>query len=189
MTLKVRTTPTGLHPDKTVDKNTFADSLKGPGLDGFRDAMTELRRDTVDIILRTARKPGEHVVKVIQGDDPVYATVKGGFVTFLRFIVGSTLPELEEKLGFAKGKLANGAHLYMVDPLSLDASNVVPEGYSDWSDGVTPRELHNLSAAAGAAVTYDPRYPASRTPIIQFRILDEVPYVGQPRFVKPGGKV
>lgn len=187
MTLGIRTTPTGHHPDKTVGKQTFADSLQGENR-SFQEAMSELRRDTIETILRVARKPGEQVAKVIRGDKPVYATVRG-FCTFMRFLKGSGIPELEKKLGFAKGALAHGAHIYVVDPLSLTLSNVVPEGYTDWSDGVTPRELHKLSIRKGEAVTYDPEYPASPSPIVQFRILDDVPYIGQPRFVKPGAIV
>lgn len=184
MNVGIRKTPTGYHPDKKVDKQTFADSLQGEKL-AFQDAMHELRRDTIETILRVARKPGEQVAKVISGDKPVYPAVRG-FATFLRFLKGSSIPELEKKLGFAKGALAHGAHIYTVDPLALNLSNVVPEGYTDWSDGVTPRELHNLSKTKGEPVTYDPDYPPSSSPIIQFRILDDVPYIGQPRFVKPG---
>jgi hypothetical protein len=187
MSFGIKATATGHHPDKKVDKQTFTDSLRGERL-GFHEAMTELRRDTIESILRTARKPGEQVVKVAAVADPKeppLAKVKG-YATFLRFLKGSGIAELEVKLGLAKGKLANGAYLYAVDPLSLNLSNVVPEGYTDWSDGVTPRELHNLSQKHGVTVTYDPRYPASASPIIQFRILDEVPYIGKPRFLKAG---
>lgn len=184
MSLGIRTAPTGHHPDKKVGKQTFADSLQGETRP-FQEAMTELRRDTVETILRVARKPGEQVAKVIRGDKPVYPMVRG-FATFLRFLKGSSIAQLENKLGFAKGALAHGAYIYAVDPLALNLSNVVPEGYTDWSDGVTPRELHNLSTKSGTRVTYDPEYPASSSPIIQFRILEDVPYIGQPRFVKPG---
>jgi hypothetical protein len=178
----------GDHADKKVGKQTFSDSLRGEPA-GFQDAMTELRRDTIESILRTARKPGEQVVKVAavaDPNEPPLARVKG-YATFLRFLKGSDIAELEVKLGLAKGKLAkHGAYIYKVDPLSLNFSNVVPEGYTDWSDGVTPRELHNLSQKHGVDVTYHPDYPASSSPIIQFRILDEVPYIGQPRFLKAG---
>ena len=183
MTLRVEKTATGHHPVKQVDRRTFADSLGGAS-QGFVEAMTELRRDTIEIILRTARKPGEQVAKVVAGDQPVRQTV-GGYATFLRFLKGDGMAELENKLGFASGTLTrHGAYIYIVDPFSLNASNVVPEGYTDWSDGVTPRELHNLSQRSGVDVTYNPRYPAASAPIIQFRILDRVPYIGAPRFVK-----
>jgi hypothetical protein len=175
----------GYHADKKVDRQTFSDSLRGEPA-GFQDAMTELRRDTIEIILRTARTRGQQVVKVVKGDDPVWPTVRPGFATFLRFLQGSGIPELEETLGFAKGTLSHGAYLYSVDHLSLNASNIFPEGYTDWSDGVTARERYVLSQKHGVPVTDHPSYPASTKPIIQFRILDEVPYVGQPRFVKPG---
>jgi hypothetical protein len=181
----------GYHPEKKVDKQTFADSLRGEPV-GFEEAMTELRRDTIESILRTARKPGEKVVKVAAVADPnakPLAKVKG-FATFLRFIKGSNITELKDKLGLAKDELSKyGAYIYTVDPFSLNLSNVVPEGYTDWSDGVTRRELHNLSQKHGVDVTYHPDYPASSSPIIQFRILEEVPYIGQPRFLKPGETV
>jgi hypothetical protein len=184
MSLGIRTAATGLHPAKKVDKHTFSDSLSGERRP-FQEAMTELRRDTVEIILRNARKPGEYVVKVVDGSEPLRPKVRG-FATFLRFLAGSGIAELERKLGLRSGALAHGAHIYTVNPLALNFSNVVPEGYTDWSDGVTPRELQNLSQKQATAVTYDPNYPASPEPIIQFRILDDVPYIGQPRFVRPG---
>jgi hypothetical protein len=191
MTLDIKSADTGHHPLKKVDKQTFASSLKGASSTEM-EVMTELRRDTIDIILRTAHKPGEQVVKVVAGDNAVTATVPikvRGFVTFLRFLKGSGLAELETKLGFAKGALSMGAYIYNVDPFALNATNVVPEGYTDWSDGVTPRELHNLSQKHGVPVTYNPKYPASSAPIIQFRILEDVPYVGAPRFVRNGETV
>src|SRR5688572_30116278 len=187
MNLDVKKSDSGHHPLKKVDKQTFATSLKDASY-AEKEVMSELRRETIDIILRNARKPGEQVVKVVEGDKPVASKVRG-FATFLRFLKGSGMAELEAKLGFAKGALSTGAHIYNVDPLALNATNVVPEGYTDWSDGVTPRELHNLSQKRGVAVTYDPKYPASTDPIIQFRILDEVPYIGPPRFVRNGETV
>ena len=184
MTLGIRKSATGHHPDNRVGSQTFSVSLRGEP-PGFQEAMAELRRDTIESILRTARKPGEQVVKVaaVVDDKPPAGKIKG-YATFERFLKGSAIAELEMKLGFAKGALANGAYIYAVDPLSLNLSNVVPEGYTDWSDGVTPRQLHTLSQKHGVKVTYDPRYPASPSPIIQFRIVEEVPYVGKPRFVK-----
>ena len=138
MGLGIRKLATGHHPDNRVGSQTFSDSLRGEPL-GFQEAMTELRRDTIESILRTARKPGEQVVKVaaVVDNKPPAAKIKG-YATFQRFLKGSGIAELEIKLGFAKGALANGAYIYTVDALSLNLSNVVPEGYTDWSDGITP---------------------------------------------------
>jgi hypothetical protein len=157
--------------------------------DGAPDIMKELRRETIDIILRNARKAGEQVVKVSMGTRPPATKVKG-YATFLRFIQGSSLVELEGKLGFRSGALqTGGAYIYHVDPLALNASNIAPRGNSDWSAGVTPRDLHNLSQKTAKDVGYHKNYPPAAQPIIQFAILEEVPFLGAPRFIKNGDTV
>ena len=65
----------------------------------------------------------------------------------------------------------------------------MPRGNSDWSAGVTPRDLHNLSNKHGVSVEYDPNYPPASDPVIQFKILTAVPFVGAPRFIKSGETV
>jgi hypothetical protein len=157
--------------------------------DGAPDIMKELRRDTIDIILRNARKAGEQVVKVSMATRPPATKVKG-YATFLRFIQGSSLAQLEGKLGFRSGALqTGGAYVYHVDPLALNASNIAPRGNSDWSAGVSPRDLHNLAQKTGKDVGYHKSYPPAAQPIIQFAILDEVPFLGAPRFIKKGDTV
>ena len=156
---------------------------------GAPDIMKELRRETIDIILRNARKTGEQVVKVAMGSRPPAPKVKG-YATFLRFLQGSGLAELEERLGFKTGALQrSGAYVYHIDPLTLKAENVAPRGNTDWSAGVTPRDLHNLSLKAGKPVAYHRDYPPAKQPIIQFAILEPVPYLGAPRFIKAGDTV
>jgi hypothetical protein len=150
------------------------------------DIMKELRRETIDIILRNARKAGEQVVKVSMGTKPAATKVKG-YATFLRFIKGSGLPDLEGRLGFKPGALqTGGAYVYHIDALALNASNIAPRGNSDWSAGVTPRDLHNLSQQTGKKVEYHRDYPPAAQPIIQFAILEPVPILGPPRFVRKG---
>jgi hypothetical protein len=157
--------------------------------DDAPDIMKELRRETIDVILRNARKIGEHVVKVSMGTRPPATKVKG-YATFLRFIQGSTLANLEAKLGFRSGTLqTGGAYIYNVDPLALNASNIAPRGNSDWSAGVTPRDLFNVSQKSGTDVGYHRDYPAASQPIIQFAILEPIPIVGAPRFVRKGDTV
>jgi hypothetical protein len=152
--------------------------------DDAPDIMKELRRETTDIILRNARRAGEQVVKVSMGTKPPATKVKG-YATFLRFIKGSSLAELEGRLGFKAGALqTGGAYIYHVDPLALNADNVAPRGNSDWSAGVTPRDLHNLSQQTGKKVDYHRDYPPAAQPIIQFAILAPVPILGAPRFIK-----
>jgi hypothetical protein len=171
-----------------VNKADYDPSLNALD-DDAPDIMKELRRETIDIILRNARKAGERVVKVSMGTRPPATKVKG-YATFLRFIEGSSLAELEGKLGFKSGALqTGGAYVYQVDPLALNASNVAPRGNSDWSAGVTPRDLHNLSQKTGKDVGYHRNYPPAAQPIIQFAILEEVPFLGAPRFIKPGDTV
>jgi len=152
------------------------------------EALRDIRRDTIETLLRVARKPGEQVVKVVAKSDDLPATVSG-YVTFLRFLEGSTCSDLEKKLGFKPGALSSGAHIFNVDALALNADNIVPRGNSDWSAGVTPRDLHNLSNKHGVTVEYDPSYPPASEPVIQFRILTAVPFIGRPRFIKPGERV
>jgi hypothetical protein len=163
-----------------------ADRRDSAHLNSVADAptvMREIRRDTIEILLRVARKPGEQVVKVAARYDGMSATVSG-YVTFLRFLEGSTCADLERKLGFKTGALANGAYIFNVDPLALNADNIVPRGNSDWSAGVTPRDLDNLSKKHGVTAEYDPDYPPAAEPVIQFKILTAVPFVGKPRFIK-----
>jgi hypothetical protein len=156
---------------------------------GAPDIMKELRRETIDIILRNARKADDHVVKVAMGSRPPAPRVKG-YATFLRFLQGAGLAELEEKLGFKTGVLqASGAYVYTIDPLALNADNIAPRGNTDWSAGVTPRDLHNLSVKEGKPVGYHRDYPAAKQPIIQFAILEPVPYLGAPRFLRAGDTV
>jgi hypothetical protein len=163
-----------------------ADSRGNTHLNSVADApviMQEIRRDTIESLLRVARRPGEQVVKVAARYDGVSATVSG-YVTFLRFLDGSTCADLERKLGFKAGALAGGAHIFNVDTLALNTNNIVPRGHSDWSAGVTPRDLDNLTTKHGMAVGYDPDYPPALAPVIQFKILTAVPFVGKPRFIK-----
>ena len=44
--------------------------------------------------------------------------------------------------------------------------------------------LDNLSKRHGVTVEYDPDYPPASAPIIQFKILTAVPFVGRPRLIK-----
>jgi hypothetical protein len=171
-----------------VNKADYEAGLNALG-DDAPDIMKELRRETTEIILRTARKAGEQVVKVSMGTRPPATKVKG-YATFLRFIQGGSLAELERRLGFRSGALqTGGAYVYHLDPLALNASNVAPRGNSDWSAGVTPRDLHNLSQKTGKDVGYHKNYPPAAQPIIQFAILEEVPVLGAPRFIKQGDTV
>jgi hypothetical protein len=158
-------------------------------VDGAPEIIQELRRETIEIILRQARTAGEQVVKVAMGSRPLSATVKG-YATFLRFLNGSDLADLEKKLGFKAGVLqSGGAYLYHVNPLSLNTRNIAPRGNTDWSAGVTPRDLHNLSQTHGVSVGYHRNYPPAVQPIFQFAILEPVPFLGQPRFIKLGETV
>jgi hypothetical protein len=153
------------------------------------DIMKELRRDTIEIILRNARKAGEQLVKVSMAARPPATKVKG-YATFLRFIQGSSLADLEGTLGFRAGTLqSTGAYVYQVDPLALNAKNIAPRGNSDWSAGVTPRDLDNLSRQTGKQIEYHRDYPAATRPIIQFAILEPVPVLGAPRVIKTGDVV
>jgi hypothetical protein len=156
---------------------------------GAPEIVKELRKSTVEILLAHAKKADQQVVKVAIGSKPPAPKVRG-YATFLQFVVGSTLGELEQKLGFRTGVLqAHGAYIYHVNEHALNDRNIVPRGNTDWSAGVSPRDLHNLSRQSGVPVGYHRDYPAATIPIIQFCILEPVPYVGQPRFVKPGQTV
>jgi len=163
-----------------------ADRRGNAHLNSVEDApevMQDIRRDTIETLLRVARRPDEQVVKVMSKYDGMQKTVSG-YVTFLRFLKGSTCAGLERKLGYKAGALANGAYILNVDALALNADNIVPRGNSDWSAGVTPRDLDNLSKEHGVTVEYDPDYPPASEPIIQFRLLTDVPFIGVPRFIK-----
>jgi len=155
---------------------------------GDPEIIKELRRATNDIIIRQAKVPGQFAVKVSVGLNQPRAKVKG-YATFLHFIEGSSLNELEQKLGFKNGVLQqNGAYVYLIDALSLHQDNIAPRGNTNWSAGLSPRDLATLSEQYGKDVAYHRDYPAATHPIIQFAVLEEVPYVGI-RFVKPGGFV
>lgn len=152
------------------------------------DIIKELRRASNDIILRQAKVPGQFAVKVSAGLNPPRAKVRG-YATFLHFIQGSNLAELEQKLGFKSGVLQqNGAHIYLIDALSLQQGNIAPRGNTDWSGGMSPRDLATLSEQHGKAVANHRDYPPATRPIIQFAVLEEVPHVGV-RFVNPSGLV
>ena len=159
------------------------------GVEDSPEIIKELRAATIGIILRRARTEGEQVVKVQLGSKPPTAAIMG-YATFLRFIAGCDLAALEAKLGFRAGVLREcGARLYRVDPLALNASNLAPRGNTDWSAGVSPRDLHNVSVKADVPVEYHRDYPAASKPIIQFAILYPVPFLGSPRFLEPGDSV
>jgi hypothetical protein len=167
-----------------ADRNIFLNSVTED-----IEIIQNLRRATNEIILRQAREAGQQVVKVGVGDRPPTAKVMG-YATFLSFVRGSSLSELEQKLGFKTGVLQYfGAYIYQVDGLSLNTTNIAPRGNTDWSAGITPRDLFNLSKEGGVAVGNHKDYPAATMPIFQFAILEEVPVVGVPRFIKSSGMV
>jgi hypothetical protein len=152
-------------------------------LAGAPPIMQELRQGTIDILLRQASNEGQSVVKVTSGLVAVRPQVKG-YATFLSQVKGSNLAELEQKLGFKAGVLqVNGAYIYTVNPLALNPGNIAPRGNTDWSAGLSPRDLHNLSNVAGVTVGNHRDYPAATKPILQFTILEPVPYLGGPRFL------
>lgn len=165
-----------------ADRDRSLDSVAGaPAI------IQELRTATIEIILRNARNPGEIVAKVTTN-----RSVKGkvsGYATFLKYIRGSDLDELERRLGMRAGVLQSGAYLYEVDPFSLNAGNIGPRGNTDWSAGVSPRDVDNVRKQQGVAAGYHRDYPTASKPIIQFIIYDQVPYIGSPRFIRPGEKV
>ena len=166
--------------DRDVNLNSTA---------GLPDIMKELRQDTNEILVRQAQKSGQSAVKIAVGGKPPTAKIRG-YATFLSFIKGSDLPELEQKLGFKSGVLQlHGAYVYHVDGLALTTSNIAPRGNTDWSAGLSPRDLYVLSNAIGAPVGYHREYPPAAKPIPQFIILAEVPFIGPPRFVKLGDVV
>lgn len=151
------------------------------------EIIKEMRRETIEIILRQAKAPGEKVVKIARVNDRPPLGMVRGYATLLRFLKGSNLIDLEKKLGFKNGALqSKGAYLYEVDPTSLNAATIVPRGNTDWSAGVTPRDLYNLSTRYGVNVGYNKNYPSAEQPIIQFLILRDVPLLGQPRLIKLG---
>jgi hypothetical protein len=158
-------------------------------IDNAPAAQKELRQATIELILVHGRRPGQRVVKVTAGDRPVRSSVRG-YATFLECVEHSDLRELEERLGFKTGALQHsGALLYFVDAFSLHAGNIAPRGNSDWSGGVTPRDLYELSARTGTEVGYHRDYPSASRPIIQFEIQTEVPVLGAPRFLGPHERV
>jgi len=153
---------------------------------GLPEIIKELRQATNEILIRQARKFGECAVKVTVGSKPPPAKVRG-YATFLSLIKRSSLSELEMKLGFKSGALqSHGAYVFQVDGLALKTDNVAPRGNTDWSAGLTPRDLYTLSKMSGAAVGYHRDYPSATQPILQFVILAEVPFIGAPRFVMAG---
>jgi hypothetical protein len=156
---------------------------------GMPPIMQELRQATNQLILEQARKLGQCAVKFVVGSNPVRPKISG-YATFLSFVQGSSPAELEAKLGFKPGVLqAHGAYMYQVDVLALNSGIIAPRGNSDWPGGITPRDLYNLSLKNRSAVHYSPNYPPATQPIPQFVILQEVPYIGPPRFIHPDGVV
>ncbi len=113
-------------------------------------------------------KPGEKLIKVIptrvKGDYlSKYDNTVGGNVVPQKFLNNTDTAEMERRLGFHKGDLAEGATI--LEPLE-PPSKVIPEGYS------------NVPSQAG--------YP-SGTGVPQFRITKEyAPEVGKVIDVPPG---
>ncbi|MEX8520310.1 MAG: hypothetical protein AB3X44_17530 [Leptothrix sp. (in: b-proteobacteria)] len=148
--------------------------------------IQELRHATNEIILRHARLPGKFAVKISVALNPPRAKVRG-YATFLHLVQGCSLSDLENTLGFRSGVLQqNGAYLYVIDALALNQNNIAPRGNTDWSAGISPRDIDNLSKAHGKTVQHHRNYPAASKPIIQFALLEEVPILGPVRLIKPG---
>lgn len=149
-------------------------------------AIQELRHATNEIILRQARLPGRFVVKISVALNQPKQKVRG-YATFLHLIQGLSLFDLENTLGFRPGVLQqNGAYLYVIDSLALNQGNIAPRGKTNWSAGITPRDLDNLSKAHGKEIAYHRDYPPAKNPIIQFALLEDVPTLGSVRFIKQG---
>ena len=167
--------------DNLADEEKLHNSLEGAP-----PVMQELRRATNEIIVNRARKEGDYVVKVAVANKSPKARIRG-YATFYSCIKGSTLPELEEKLGFKKDALKeHGIHLYQIDGSAINTENIAPRGNTDWSGGASPRDLYNLSQELGKDVKYHKDYPKSTSPIIQFVILEEIPCLRKPRRIEPG---
>lgn len=175
----------GYYAENPADENAELDKLHG-----YPDAILEFRRGTVELLLNHARRPEVSVAKVVSGAEPVFDRVYG-YVTFLSCIEGADLAELEKRLGFRTGVLTSrGAHLYRVDPSALTSKNVAPRGNTDWSAGITPRDLDSLTKTVGETVEHHREFPAAEIPIIQFRIhWPPVPCLGAPRFLKDNDRV
>lgn len=149
-------------------------------------ALQEFRKATNEIILRQAALPGRFAVKISVALSQPKSKVRG-YATFLHLIQGRSLSELENTLGFRAGVLQKyGAYLYVIDVLALNPGNIAPRGNTDWSAGITPRDLDNLSTAHGKEVKYHQNYPPAKNPVIQFVLLAEVPTLGSVRHIKQG---
>ena len=156
-------------------------------VDGQPTVLQEFRLATIDILLAVARRTDQYVIKVTPYVPP--RTSVKGYVTFPRFLEGCDLGGLERRLGFRSAILAGGAYLYTVNTASLNRTNIAPRGNTDWSAGVSPRDLANVSEKRGGSVSHHRDYPPASEPIIQFAILTPVPCMGAPRFIAADGKI
>ncbi len=132
----------------------------------------ELQRETRAGIWRAIRNPTNVAVKVTPLRPPM-DRVKG-YATVARFLLGRTPREFEDLLGMRKGVLGVGCRVFVLDATDIAEEDIGPRGFTSWSAGVTPRELHRLSERAGAPVGYHRDYPAAREPIPQFTLFRPV---------------
>lgn len=180
---------------KYKDQDAFYASNKAdidPSLDSLEGApaiFAELREASNEIVLRRARSPETSVVKVTPGLEPPTTCVMG-YATFIDQIRGCTLEMLEQRLGMRGGVLQkDGAYVYTVDGLRLNQKNIVPRGSTDWPAGISPRALFILQQETGLLVEHNRDYPQAKVPIVQFRIIEEVPVIGKPRLITGNGVV
>jgi hypothetical protein len=112
-----------------------------------------------------------------------------GYFTVERNIVGSTLPELEQKLGFAPGRLATGARVLVLGRRPLVGEFVVAGStrYSN-AEGLIPPDQRRSIAIPHAwlnqrLVKVKPNrghiegdlYPSAMQPVEQWELLVRIP--------------
>jgi|GEM_PF-3508165 len=154
------------------DDSIYADR-PNDNLSGAPSATQELRQASIAAIVRGVRRPGATVVKITR-IGTVQDTVQG-YVTMGRYIEGATPRQCEKILGLRTGALADGCLVYTIDASRITADNIAPRAFTNWPDGISPRELENQSRQAGFQKQYHPNYPPATDSIPQFEILSPVP--------------
>lgn len=156
---------------------------EGDDLDSMAVAEQEIRAETVEILLRLFKRGGDFTCTKVQPrreniKTPQNAKIADGFflvsgyISMLQFINHCTVPELEARNGMSPGMLRNGAFIFFVNQ-PLDRKQFAPRYTTQWSAGVSPRDLDRVGA------NYHTSYPASKSPIFQASIFQNNPATGQ----------
>ncbi|MEA2742936.1 MAG: hypothetical protein QOG73_1600 [Acetobacteraceae bacterium] len=149
----------------------------GDDFQSMTPAEREIRAETVNIILGLFKRGGDFTCTKVRSRRENVKTADGfyeisGYVTMLQFVNHCTILEMEARNGMMAGLLRNGVDIFFVDQ-ELAADQIAPRYTTQWSAGVSPRDLLRVGAR------YHDSYPASTSPIFQAVIFRNRPARGR----------